>query len=189
MLVTLFGKYWLGLCVLLVSDFSFFSFSVVPLLLSFPLWLLSSLFSRACRTDDILVQAILRKPRKHVSDILRKAHQQSIDSKGQHSVAYYFEQELMEAFQETLPGNKQGTSPGSLNQSRIGSGKLAQTVGAVGKLDYISVLSSSYSLLWSMLGKATVSAAFDFASKAMSWMGSSSNNSTKLDEEGNEETD
>jgi hypothetical protein len=33
-------------------------------------------------------------------------------------------------------------------------------------------------------GKATVSAAFDFASKAMSWMGSNSNNSSsKVDEE------
>jgi hypothetical protein len=72
-----------------------------------------------------------------VSDILRKAHQQSMDSKGQYSVAYYFEQELMEAFQETLPGNKQGngttSSNGSQYQSRIGNGKLAQTVGAVGK--------------------------------------------------------
>ena len=62
-------------------------------------------FIQACRMDDVLIQAIFRKPRQYISRIVRKATKQAQECNGLHPVSYFVEEEFLMTLNESNQSN------------------------------------------------------------------------------------
>lgn len=78
-------------------------------------------FILVARVDDVLVQAIVRSPRRHTSSMLQRAIRSSLTSNNQFPPSYYIEQELLQAFRDADKGVvAQGVSSISSYASSLG---------------------------------------------------------------------
>lgn len=76
-------------------------------------------FIQACRMDDVLIQAIFRKPRQFISRIVRRATKKAFDDKGIHPVSYYVEEELWQAVTGAGPNNSRKSIASAVGKGPI----------------------------------------------------------------------
>ena len=62
-------------------------------------------FILACRMDDVLVQAIFRKPKQYISRVVRKATLKSKECNGLHPVSHFVEEDFMSTIIEAGSSN------------------------------------------------------------------------------------
>lgn len=90
-------------------------------------------FILACRIDDVLIQAILRRPRRHVAKLISLAHQRAKVEK-EHPPSYYIEQELLNAFNTNH--NEEDNSDGRIllnAAAAVGRATLSAALGFASK--------------------------------------------------------